>query len=159
MDKQSFIEQLRRSLSSLSDYTFVNDTIAYYENYIDSQIRGGKTEAQVMQELGDPRLIAKSIIASHSEEEDSQTTKTRYFDEEESTESTRGFRSGKTMFHFNGHTVSLPGWLVKVLSIVIVALVLFLLFTVFGFIFQLIAPLIVPAFLAYYIYRIFIKNH
>ena len=53
MNKIEFVEQLRRSLSGIEDYTFVNDTIAYYENYIESQIRMGKSEEQVMQELGE----------------------------------------------------------------------------------------------------------
>ena len=73
MSKQEFIEGLRRSISSINDYTFVNDTISYYENYIESQIRMGRTEMEVMEELGDPRLIAKSIKATHvSEEEDGE---------------------------------------------------------------------------------------
>lgn len=158
MDKQSFIEQLRRSLSSISDYTFVNDTIAYYENYIDCQIRAGKTEEEVMRELGDPRLIAKSIIASCSEGEETQTTKSRYFDEEEQNQKKRGFGSRNTRFFFNGHTMNMPGWLIKLLVIVIIALVLFLLFTVFSFVFSIVAPLIIPAFIAYYVYCIFIKK-
>ena len=49
MNKIEFVEQMRRSLSSIDDYTYVNDTIAYYENYIESQIRMGKSEEQVMQ--------------------------------------------------------------------------------------------------------------
>ena len=63
MNKLQFVELMRRSLSSIDDYTFVNDTVAYYENYIETQMRTGKSEEQVMQELGDPRLIAKSILA------------------------------------------------------------------------------------------------
>ena len=62
MNKQEFIEQLRRNLSSINDYTFVNDTISYYENYIESQIRMGKSEEEVMEELGDPVMIAHTII-------------------------------------------------------------------------------------------------
>ena len=60
MNKKEFIDGLRRSLSSINDYSFVNDTISYYENYIDSQMRMGKSEQEVMEELGDPRLIASA---------------------------------------------------------------------------------------------------
>ena len=42
MSKQEFTDGLRRSLSTIQDYTYVNDTISYYENYIEAQIRMGK---------------------------------------------------------------------------------------------------------------------
>lgn len=64
MTKNEFIETLRRSISTECDYTFVNETIDYYQNYIESAIRQGRTEEDVMNELGNPRLIAKSILAS-----------------------------------------------------------------------------------------------
>ena len=64
MSKQEFLDQLRRNISSMNDYVVVNDTMAYYEDYIESQIRMGKSEQEVMAMLGDPRLIAKSILAT-----------------------------------------------------------------------------------------------
>ena len=36
--------------------------IRYYEDYIQSQVRGGRSEQEVLQELGDPHLIAKTLI-------------------------------------------------------------------------------------------------
>ena len=62
MNKQEFLEQLRKSIAGINDYTVINDTLAYYEDYIDMEIRKGKPESQVLQELGSPRLIAKTII-------------------------------------------------------------------------------------------------
>lgn len=64
MSKQEFIDSLRRELSGMEDYEYVNDTVNYYENYIESEIRKGNTEATVLEGLGDARLIAKSIKAS-----------------------------------------------------------------------------------------------
>lgn len=64
MNKTEFVDTLRRSISSVSDYAFVNETIDYYQNYIETAIRQGRSEEEVMEELGDPRLIAKSILAS-----------------------------------------------------------------------------------------------
>ncbi len=40
----------------------LNENMRYYEEYIHSQVRSGKTEQEVLNELGDPRLIAKTII-------------------------------------------------------------------------------------------------
>ena len=55
---------MRRELSGMEDYEYVNDTVNYYENYIESEIRKGNPEAAVLEGLGDARLIAKSIKAS-----------------------------------------------------------------------------------------------
>ena len=67
MNKQEFINTLRRELAGIDDYDYINDTASYYENYIESEIRKGSTEEEVLTQLGDARLIAKSIRASRSE--------------------------------------------------------------------------------------------
>ncbi len=67
MNKVEFIDMLRRHISEVGDPTFINDTIDYYQDYIDTSIRKGRTEEEVLSELGDPRLIAKSIVASRDD--------------------------------------------------------------------------------------------
>lgn len=119
MNKNEFIEGLRKSLSAVNDYTFVNDTITYYENYIDTQMRTGRTERDVMDELGDPRLIAKSIKATHTTEEAQEYSRDAYQDYHNE------YRNV-----FNGREFSLPSWLVKAVTIIILAVVFFLVFTV-----------------------------
>ena len=158
MDKQGFIEQLRRSLSAISDYTFVNDTIAYYENYIDCQMRGGKSEEEVMQELGDPRLIAKSIIASHTEDEEPGGSRERFFDDEENVHHGKNFRGGETVLHFNNRRFCMPTWLLKVLSICILALVLFVVFSFIGWLVPIFIRFGLPILIIYYLYRCFVKK-
>lgn len=66
MNKAEFVASLRRSMSGIEDYEYVNDTISYYEHYIDEKIRKGESEDEVLSQLGDPRLIAKSIKMSKS---------------------------------------------------------------------------------------------
>ena len=39
MNKQDFIRTLRQNLSGMTDYEYVNDTVSYYENYIETEIR------------------------------------------------------------------------------------------------------------------------
>lgn len=125
MNKYEFIEGLRKSLSAVNDYTFVNDTITYYENYIDTQMRMGRTERDVMEELGDPRLIAKSIKATHTMEETQEYSRDVYQDYHNE------YRNGKkARFIFNGREFSLPSWLVKTVTVVILAIAFFLVFTV-----------------------------
>ena len=67
MNKVEFIDMLRRHITEVGDPAFINDTVDYYRDYIDTAIRKGRTEEDVLAELGDPRLIAKSIVASRDD--------------------------------------------------------------------------------------------
>lgn len=149
MNKIEFVEQMRRSLSSIDDYTYVNDTIAYYENYIESQMRMGKSEQQVMQELGDPRLIAKSILASHMTEDEAEDNNGYQNREKRFTE-----QSAPTIFNLNGKIINLPSWLLKILSVLVAGGILLLLFTVL----RILSPFLVIVFIGYMIYRLINGN-
>lgn len=145
MSKQEFIDGLRRSLSSINDYTFVNDTVSYYENYIESQIRMGRMETEVMEELGDPRLIAKSIRATHvSDEEGGEQNYSR----SDYTENKR-FTNG--LFQFNGKDIRLPSWLLKAIIIIVLIVVFFLVFTLLRWL----SPFIFMGLIAYLVYKTF----
>lgn len=62
MNKEQFIDTLRRALyGKIDDYT-LSDHIRYYEDYIDQEMRKGRSEQEVLQELGDPRLLARTIL-------------------------------------------------------------------------------------------------
>lgn len=147
MSKIEFIEQLRRNLASINDYTFVNDTIAYYENYIESQIRMGKMEEQVMQELGDPRLIAKSICASHTTEEEAQNG--NGYADYRNNKGTSKRHGAQTIMNLNGRLINMPSWLIKILTFLVIFVVLFLVFTILRFL----SPFIFFGCIAYMIYK------
>lgn len=70
MTKKDFITRLRRALSGKLDGMAVTEHASYYEEYIEIQVRKGKEEWQVTEELGDPALLAKSILNA---ERDSRT--------------------------------------------------------------------------------------
>lgn len=67
MTKAEFLEQLRLSLNGRLDANQVMDNLRYYEEYINSQLRQGKTEEDVMSMLGSPRLIARTITDANSD--------------------------------------------------------------------------------------------
>lgn len=62
MTKTDFITKLRRALSGKLDGAKITEHAFYYEEYIEIQVRKGKEEWQVTEELGDPALLAKSIL-------------------------------------------------------------------------------------------------
>lgn len=118
MSKQEFLEGLRRSLSGGLDPQEVNEHIRYYSDYIDSQIRGGITEEEVMRSLGEPRLIAKTLLGM----EGGETVTEEYVDGEAEA------NQGERYFNIKGRTIRVPGWLFTIFVCVICFCVLTVVF-------------------------------
>ena len=62
MNRTEFLDILRSQLSGQMQEGKVAAHIRYYEDYIQSQVRSGRPEKEVLEQLGDPRLIAKTLI-------------------------------------------------------------------------------------------------
>ena len=62
MDRPEFLDILRGQLAGNMQEGKAAAHVRYYEDYIQSQVRGGRPEREVLEELGDPRLIAKTLI-------------------------------------------------------------------------------------------------
>lgn len=67
MTKNEFISQLKEALQGMVPASQAEENIRYYENYFQEQKKNGKTESEISEELGNPRLIAKSIIEAAGE--------------------------------------------------------------------------------------------
>lgn len=108
MTKQEFLDDLRRSLTGGLENGEINEHIRYYSDYIDSQIRMGISEEEIMSSLGEPRLIAKTLLGM----ENVETVTEEYVEEENSDANYR-------YFNFNGKTFKIPGWLFTILICVV----------------------------------------
>ena len=62
MDRKEFLDILRGQFAGNMQEGKAAAHVRYYEDYIQSQVRGGRPEREVLEELGDPRLIAKTLI-------------------------------------------------------------------------------------------------
>ena len=69
MSRLKFLKVLKESLSMSLDKNAIDAQIKYYDDYISNEIKNGKTEKEVLDELGDPRLIAKTIMTVNATEE------------------------------------------------------------------------------------------
>ena len=56
------MDQLREGLDGNVSYEKYRETIEYYESYFRRKIAEGKTEEEIVAELGSGRLIAKTIV-------------------------------------------------------------------------------------------------
>ncbi len=60
--KEQFLHDLTVQLNlSVSDQ-IIREQLAYYDNYISGEVSKGRSESEVVAELGSPRLLAKTII-------------------------------------------------------------------------------------------------
>ena len=60
MNKNEFLDVLRQSLIGEVNPVIIEQNIKYYDQYIGT--RSAEEEERILNELGDPRLIAKTII-------------------------------------------------------------------------------------------------
>ena len=150
MNKQEFIATLRRELSGISDYEYINDTVSYYENYIESEIRKGGSEEDVLADLGDARLIAKSIRASKAGYR-SQTSFKEQFENQDDVKDGAATNTGLTILN---KFLNLPVWLRKATGGLAIAGVVILSIALINWLF----PVILVGGIAYIFYK-FIRDN
>lgn len=146
MTKNDFINKLRDALSNELSSQKVQENVSYYSEYIADEVRKGRSEAEVVAELGDPWAIAKNIIAS---EEIKGGTKEEY-----SYEPNRGgYEQKKDSSKVKVRTFGMPWW--KILLIVLGVIgVIMAVVTVIGGIFSLLAPILVPALIIWFVIKV-----
>ncbi|MGN0403829.1 MAG: DUF1700 domain-containing protein [Bariatricus sp.] len=64
MNRSEFLEKLREALNQNVSPQVVQENVEYYGRYIDDERRKGRSEQEIMEELGDPWVIAQTIIDS-----------------------------------------------------------------------------------------------
>lgn len=62
MNKSEFLAILQEQLEGEVPSNEIYSNLHYYDEYIDREVASGKSVEEVMDLLGDPRLIAKTII-------------------------------------------------------------------------------------------------
>ncbi len=172
MNRMEFIEKLQRALAGGLNSNQVADNVRYYQEYIDMEIRKGKSETDVLAGLGDPRLLAKSIIEANKHTGMNQGTN-RTFDEEMSgtgntygssygssaysggTYSSSAYGGGQTYETHegkeNGRVFRVPGWLILLIVTVVVILIIGVTFSLIS----VLAPILIPVLFVILLIRIF----
>ena len=62
MSREEFLEVLNTQLEGEIPSNEISQHLTYYNNFIYQRVQQGKPESDVINELGDPRLIAKTLI-------------------------------------------------------------------------------------------------
>ncbi|MFR8547353.1 MAG: DUF1700 domain-containing protein [Lachnospiraceae bacterium] len=171
MTKNEFLDALGRMLNRELSEEEVRSNVNYYANYIEQQVRGGKTEEQVLLELGDPRLIARTILQVDQQKEeaygsgygeaqgyDTQTVYTENADGtyQESYEDAQEKKDPFSSFNANVkvHGFGWKQWLVLILVLLVIFMILG---TVFAVMWQLLPFILLGAGL-YWLYKRFLAR-
>ena len=60
--KRRFLQELKEALKGNVSEPVLAESISYYDGYFNDEIKKGKSEQQVYDDLGPARIIAKTII-------------------------------------------------------------------------------------------------
>ena len=60
--KENFLKELGDALQVQVPASVYQDTMRYYTQYIDEEIRKGRSEKEVVESLGSGRILAKTVI-------------------------------------------------------------------------------------------------
>lgn len=151
MNKEDFLQGLKQALSGNVPQSVIQENIRYYDNYIMDEIRRGAREEEVLAEIGDPRLIAKTI-----EETSEGLNSSPYYGNSTSDRSQPDNPYRQEEFQKSTFKLyDLNKWYWKLLLAFIVIGFFFLVFTIIGGIFALLKPFIVPLCIIFFVMWIF----
>lgn len=143
MRKDEFLQILRRALNGEVPLSVVEETIRYYDDYITQESRKGASEEEVIAEIGDPRLIAKTI-----EDTTDGAGEGGYQDDFGETAQGTTVEEDGTRVSGSGYSTyrvwDLNKWYWKILGILLIVGTIYLIFMVVGGIFALLSPLLIP---------------
>lgn len=129
------MQGLKRELEGRVPYSVIQENLRYYDSYIMEEAAKGQTEDEVIESLGGPRIIARTIVDAALDTEDRPDG----FDSFESEASYRSGPAGSSQEErepFRGkkpevHYVDFGKWYVRLIAGLVVFLVIFLVMTVF----------------------------
>lgn len=149
MTKVEFLAKLRQALGNDLTGSVIEENVNYYDQYIRDEVSSGKSEEEVIRDLGDPWVIARTIIdarenAGASGYDSAYETGGRQYEPAYD----RQGGSGRT---------SIPGqisaWKLVLILLGIIG-ILILIVAVIGGIISLIAPILIPLLVIVFVFRV-----
>lgn len=151
MRKAEFLEELKAALEGSVPDSVLWENIRYYDQYISQETASGRREEDVTEEIGSPRLIAKTIIdSSEAAGYRAGEESSRSYQDSDRAGGPVPPRRPEGSVHF--HQIDLNKWYWKVLFLLIVVFVFSIVFFVVGGIFSLLIRLAGPILLIWLIY-------
>lgn len=143
MTRNEFLAKLREALENELNSSAVRDNVDYYNSYIAEEVQKGRTETEVTAELGDPWVIARTLIEAAENAEEVKGNHQSY--DASGTQEGRGRGYGSS--GNNIHVFGIDSWWKKLLLVLGIIGIMSILVAVIGGIFSLLMPILVPVLL------------
>ena len=131
MYRNKFLSSLREALEGNMSEQAVKENLQYYKTYIEDEVKKGRTEKEVVEELGDPWIIAKTLIESpggeQTYEEAEEDNVSRYEDRRQ-----------------NVHILGLDTWWKKAALILAIVGIIFGIGTLLVGVVRIVLPILIP---------------
>lgn len=153
MTKNEFIDKLKAALSGKVSNGTVQENAVYYEQYFNGEIAKGRSEEEICESLGSPQLIAKGILEAEKYQCNSGGYRAAY--EEEMTDHGQADADGGYQSdHRRVRSYQMPGWLMLIIAVFIIAAVFWIIVTVFS----ALAPILIPVCVVLILWRFIREN-
>ena len=145
MYRNKFLSSLREALEGNMSEQAVKENPQYYKTYIEDEVKKGRTEKEVVEELGDPWIIAKTLIESpggeQTYEEAEEDNVSRYEDRRQ-----------------NVHILGLDTWWKKAALILAIVGIIFGIGTLLVGVVRIVLPILIPFLAIMFLIKFFHKK-
>ena len=127
MTRKEFLQGLKEALDGNMDASAIQENLNYYNEYINEEVRKGKTEQQVVDTLGDSWAIAQTLLEADENGADGGAA--------------AGSSYGTYMKEEEGRVFEIPWWK-KALFILAVVLVIVVIVSFVAGVIRILAPIL-----------------
>lgn len=146
MTREEFLQGLNEALDGNMDASAIRENLNYYNEYINEEVKKGKTEQQVVDTLGDPWAIAQTLLEADENGADGGAAAGNR-------SHSAGSSYGTYMKNEEGRVFEIPWWK-KALFILAVVLVIVVIVSFVAGVIRILAPILIPLLIAMLIIRL-----
>lgn len=151
MTKEEFIKELRSALSGEVNQNELNENIQYYDQYLSQEQQKGRTIDEIVDEIGNPRLIAKTIIDTSS----NVSSGSSYYEQKIDSEDNNHQNRNEENYSRTVRKTRIRIWA----AILIMLLIVIGVFAILGRVIFFFAPILVPLLLISIAVRLLTRQH
>lgn len=151
MTRGEFLDKLRESLKDELNESEIRRQVSYYEQYIIEETKTGKSEEMVIESLGDPWVIARSVISGFemSLGYQSEDYRTDVYGTEQYESGEEDYRQNKV------HVYTFGKWWQKALLVLAIVGILVGVISLIMGIVSIVLPILIPVMIIVFILRYF----
>lgn len=151
MTRSEFLKELRQALENDLSGSIIQENLSFYDQYITGEVQNGKSEEEVLQMLGDPWVLARTVIDAQNgtdKETVHEAGGNKHAGHEHKKEQPDNQNRG-SQFHILGLDV----WWKKLLLVLAIVMIIAVIFSIITGVIRLLAPIVIPVLIVIIIVR------